>query len=234
MSWYKIPVLLVVATANHISLSDQKIAKLRSKSSFIAYSVVALKAFFWTLTVCEVTLIWSVNHLRSPIAHRILVIIVHPWANFPPKPRVSLPFIIVWSITLLSLATYLVSKSYYRRIRQSFASPDQVRDVTGERIQTTRRVLLGSSPVMAVGSTLCYVLPGSFPYECWVWRIRFGGTLFCFMGVSSVVFWLAMIVWRCVRSRRGGAKAPEPVGEASSSDTSPEETTEVLAMENLD
>lgn len=191
------------------------------------------KAFFWTLTVCEVTLIWSVNHLRSPIAHRVLVIIVHPWANFPPKPHVSLPFTIVWSVTLLSFAMYLTSESYYRRIRQSFASPDQVRDGAGERVQTTRRVLLGSSPVMAIGSTLCYVLPGSFPYECWVWRMRFGGTVFCFMEVSSVAFWLAMTVWGCARSRRGGVKASGPVEEASS-DTGPEETMEVLAMENLD
>lgn len=43
MWWYKIPVLLVVATANHTSLSDQKITKLRSSSSFIAYFVLAFK-----------------------------------------------------------------------------------------------------------------------------------------------------------------------------------------------
>jgi len=185
MWWYKIPVLLVVATTNHISLSDQKISKLRLRSFFIAYLLFGFKAFFWTLTLCEVTLIWSVNHLRSPIAHRILVTIVHPWANFPPKPHVSLPFAVVWSMTLLSLTVHLRSKSHYRRIRQSSASPgDQPRNdiVSGRRTQTVRRLLLGSSPAMAIGSTLCYVLPGSFPYECWVWRMRFGGTFFLFHG----------------------------------------------------
>lgn len=89
---------------------------------------------------------------------------------------------------------------------------------------------------MAIGSTLCYVLPGSFPYECWVWRMRFGGTLFCFMAVSYVVFWLVMVVWRCVRSRRrgGGRIVSEPVEAVASSDTSLEEGTEALMMENLD
>jgi len=223
MWWYKIPALLLVAATNHISLSDQKITKLRSRSSFIACFVFAFKAFFWTLTVCEVALVWSVSHLRSPIAHRILVIIVHRCADFPPNPHISLPFAIVWSITLLSLTIHLTFKSYYQRIRKSPASIDhQVRNASGGRARTTRRILFGSSPVMAIGSTLCYALPGSFPYECWVWRMRFGGPLFCLMEVSSIVFWLVMIVWRCVRSRRGGVVLGR--GERrTSSDTSLEE-----------
>lgn len=191
------------------------------------------KAFFWILTACEVTLIWSINHLRSPLAHRILVIIVHPLANFPPDPHVSLPFAIVWSITLLTLTTHLTFKSYYRRVRQSPAPINhQVRNASGSRVRTTRRILLSSSPVMAIGSTICYALPGSFPYECWVWRMRFGGALFCLMEVASVVFWLVMIVWRCVRSRRGGVVS-EWVERRTSSDTSLEECEEGLVMENL-
>lgn len=203
----------------------------RAILSIRKFTVEAPKAFFWTLTACEVALIWSVNHLRSPIAHRILVVLVHPWANFPPKPHISLPFAIVWSISLLSLAVHLGFKSYYRRrIRQS--SPSTDRDASGRRIQIARRILLGSSPVMAIGSTLCYVLPGSFPYECWVWRMRFGGTLFCFMEVTHLAFWLVMTVWRCVRSRRGGGRTVrEPVEGMASSDTSLEEGTELLAME---
>lgn len=194
------------------------------------------KAFFWTLTACEVALIWSVNHLRSPIAHRILVLIVHPWANFPPNPHVSLSFAVVWSMTLLSLTVHLRFKSNYRRIRcQSSGDATsldrrQVRDAAGlKRLQTTRRILLGSSPVVAIGSTLCFLLPGSFPYECWVWRMRFGGTVFCFMQVSYLAFWLVMVVWRCVRSRRGGGGGGTVSGgsveEVVSSESSPEEDT---------
>jgi hypothetical protein len=182
--------------------------------------------------VCEVALIWSVNHLRSPIAHRILVIVVHPWANFPPDPRISLPFAIVVAITLLFLTVHLAFKSYYQRIRHSSASLDRVRQVSGRQIQISRRILLGS-PAMAIGSRISYILPGSFPYECWVWRMRFGGTVFCFMEVSNVVFWLVMIIWRCVRSRRGGGMVPGPVEAVSSSGTAPEEGTEVLVMEAL-
>jgi len=232
MWWYKVPVLLAVATTNHISLSDQKIAKLRSRSLLVACLLLAFRAFFWTLTACEVALIWSVNHLRSPIAHKILVIIVHPWANFPPNPRISRPFAIYWLSSLLFLAIHLIFKSYYRRIRQPSPSFDQVRHVSERRTQITRRILYSSSPAMAIGSTLCYVPPGSFAYECWVWRMRFGGTLFCFMGVSYVVFWLVVVVWRCVRSGHGGRTASEPV--VASSDTSPEEDTETLGTENLD
>ena len=40
MWWYKIPVLLVVAAANHISLSDQR-AKFQSRSFFIPYLLLA-------------------------------------------------------------------------------------------------------------------------------------------------------------------------------------------------
>jgi len=59
--------------------------------------------------------------------------------------------------------------------------------------------------------------------------------LFCFMGVSYVMFWLAMVVWRCVRSRRGGWAVSEPVEGISSADTSLEvEGTEILVMERLD
>jgi len=194
-----------------------------------------LKGFFWTLTACEVTLIWAVNHLRSPMAHRILVIIVHPWANFPPKPHISLPFAIGWSISLLSLTVHLIFKSYYRRIHQSSTSLGQGHHhVSRRRIQITRRVVHGSNPVMAIGSTFCYIAPGSFAYECWVWRMRFGGTLFCLMGVSYVVFWLVMIIWKCVRSRRGSGAVSEPVEGIYSSDASLEGGTEILVVERLD
>ena len=202
------------------------------------FTAEVLKAFFWTLTACEVTLIWSVNHLRSPIAHRILVILVHPWANFPPDLHISLPFAIVWSITLLSLIVHLRFKSHYRRIRRPSASINQSvrRDVSGKQIQTARRILLGSSPAVAFGSTLCYVLPGSFPYECWVWRMRFGGTIFCFLEVSYVAFWLVMVVWRCVRSRRGGGgeTVSEPMMSVELEGVASSSGAEVLVMESLD
>jgi len=235
MWWWKIPVLLVVATANQLSLSDQRIARLRSRWSFVGWFVFASKAFFWTLTAFEVTLIWSVNHLRSPIAHRFLVFIVHPCANFPPNLHTSLPFAVVWSITLLSLATSLTSESYYRRVRQSAASSidHQVRNASGGSVLTARRILLGSSPVMAIGSTMCYVLPGSFPYECWVWRMRLGGPLFCFMELASVVFWVVVIVWRWVQSRRGGVGLGR-VEESACSDISLEECAEVQVVESDD
>jgi hypothetical protein len=193
-----------------------------------------LKVFFWTLTACEVSLIWSVNHLRSPAAHRILAIIVHPWANFPPKPRISLLFAIGWSISLLSLTIHLTLKSHYRRIRQSYASLEQGHHVSMKRIKVTRRIVHGSNPVMAIGSTSCNIIPGSFAYECWVWRMRFGGTLFCLMGVSYVVFWLVMVIRRCVRSQRGGRTVSEPVEGTSSPETSLEENTETPAMERPD
>jgi len=188
------------------------------------------KAFFWTLTACEVSLIWSVNHLRSPTAHRILGIIVHPWANFPPKPHISLPFAIGWSISLLSLTIHLTFRSRYRRVRQSYTSLEQSHHVSRERIKVTRRIMHNSNPVMAIGSASCNMVPGSFAYECWVWRMRFGGTLFCLLGVFYVVFWLAMVIRRRVRSQRGGGTVLEPVEETSSPDTdtmSPEEYTEV-------
>lgn len=43
MWWYKIPALLVVAATSHISLSNQKLAKLRLKSSFVAYWLFAFR-----------------------------------------------------------------------------------------------------------------------------------------------------------------------------------------------
>ena len=193
-----------------------------------------LKAFFWTLTACEVSLIWSVNHLRSPTAHRILGIIVHPWANFPPKPHISLLFSIGWSISFLSLTIHLIFRSRYRRIRQSYASLEQGHHVSRGRIKVTRRIVHGSNPVMAFGSTSCNIVPGSFAYECWVWRMRFGGTLFCLMGVSYVVFWLVMVVWRCVRSQRGARTVSEPMEGTSSPEASLEGNTEILVVERLD
>lgn len=193
-----------------------------------------LKAFFWTLTACEVSLIWSVNHLRSPTAHRILGIIVHPWANFPPKPRISLLFAIGWSISLLSLTIHLIFRSRYRRVRQSYTSLEQSHHVSRKRIKVTRRIMHGSNPFMAIGSASCNIVPGSFAYECWVWRMRFGGTLFCLLGVFYLVFWLVMVIRRCVRSQRGGGTVLEPVEGTSSPDTmSPEEDTELLVMERL-
>jgi hypothetical protein len=99
-------------------------------------------------------------------------------------------------------------------------------------MQAARKILLGSSPVVAIGSTLCYVLPGSFPYECWVWRMGFGGTIFCFMQVSYVAFWLVMVVWRCVRSRRGGGgMVSEGVVVVASSDASLKEGTEEVSID---
>ena len=177
-------------------------------------------------------LIWSTNHLRSPIAHRFLVILVHPWANFPPKLHLSLPLAIVWSTTLLSLAVHLACKSYYRRIRQSSASPDQVRRVSGKLV-ITRRALLGSSPAMGIGTTLCHVLPGSFAYECWVWRMRFGGILFCLMGISHLGFWLGVVVWRCARSRRRhGAPVLDVEGIGSSETSLEEDVVELPVIES--
>ena len=149
MWWYKIPVLLIVATANHISLSDQTITKLRSRSLFATYLLPAfevcpsdpsvcglgssrrrtLKGCFWALTACEVVLIWSVNHLRSSVAHRILVVLVHPLANFPPNPRITLPFYIGLPMSILSLAVHLAFNSHQQRIRQSSASPDLVSSI---------------------------------------------------------------------------------------------------------
>lgn len=192
--------------------------------------------------MCELALIWSVGHLRSPNAHRILAILVHPYANFPPKPHVSLPLATAWLITLLSLTVHLTFRSRYRRIRrQPPPAIDPVPDVSRWRVQATRRIILSSSPAMAICSTLCYVLPGSFPYECWVWRMSFGGTLFCLIGVSYVVFWMMMLVWRCVRSRRGGNGGGGGTGlklveESASSDSSLEEgtETEVFAVDSLD
>jgi len=63
--------------------------------------------------------------------------------------------------------------------------------------------------------------------------MRFGGTVFCFMELSNVAFWLVMIIWRCVRSRRGGGTALGPVEAASSSRAALGEGTEVLVMETL-
>lgn len=189
-----------------------------------------LKAFFWTLTACEVSLIWSVNHLRSSTAHRILGIIVHPWANFSPKPHISLLFAIGSSVSLISLTIHLMFRSHYRRIRQSYISLEQGHHVSRERIKVTRRIVHGSNPVMAIGSTSCNIVPGSFAYECWVWQMRFGGTLFCLMGASYVVFWLVMVTWRCVRSQRGGGTVSEHVEGNSSPNTSLEEDTETLVM----
>jgi len=235
MWWYKIPVLLVVAITNHISLSDQKVTKLRSRSVFIACLVFAFRAFFWALTVCEVALIWSTNHLRSPIAHRILVVLVHPWANFPPKHRISQLFTVGWSISLLSLTIYLTCKSYYQRIRQSSAPPDDANYDSQKWIPIVRRAVHGSSPVMAFGSAACYIVPGSFAYECWVWQLRFWGTIFCFMEVSFVTFWLVMVIWRCLRSCRSGRTVSEVMdGVSAFSDTIPEERIELLAMERGD
>ncbi|KAF9645794.1 hypothetical protein BDM02DRAFT_3181176 [Thelephora ganbajun] len=238
MWWYKIPVLLAVATTNQVSLSDWKVTELQSRSPFVAYSLFAFRGFFWTLTACEVALIWSASHLSSPVAHRILGTIVHPWANFPPKPRISLPFTIGWSIAIISLVIHLLLGRYYRSNRQSSISLGQVSHVSRKRIQDTRRAVRDSNPVMAIGSTSCYILPGSFAYECWVWRMRFGGTFFCLMGVSYVVFWLAVVAWRCVRSRRGSGAISEPVEGVASSDTDLEEdsedTIDVLIVERFD
>ena len=248
MWWYKIPVLLIVATANHISLSDQTITKLRSRSLFATYLLPAfevcpsdpsvcglgssrrrtLKGCFWALTACEVVLIWSVNHLRSSVAHRILVVLVHPLANFPPNPRITLPFYIGLPMSILSLAVHLAFNSHHQRIRQSSASPDQVRDVSRRRIQITRRRLfLGTTNITAraIGPTLCFVGPGSFVNECWVWRMRFWGTLLCLIGAAYVVFWL-VVIWRFVGAQYGG--------EIVSPNTSPEGSTEVLVMERVD
>ena len=63
--------------------------------------------------------------------------------------------------------------------------------------------------------------------------MRFGGTLFCLMGISYVTFWLLMVIWRCVRSRRGGGTVSEPMEGTSSSSTSLEEGRETLVMEDL-
>ena len=246
MWWYKIPVLLIVATASHISLSDRRITKLGPRSSFTAFLLLAfevcpsdlsvrgcrslrrgtLKGSFWALTACEVALIWSVNHLRSPVAHRILVVLIHPLANFPPNPRITLPFSVGLSISILSLAIRLVFNSHHRRISKSPATLDQARDVPRRRIQITRRVFLGGNiSAMAIGPTLCYVGPGSFVYECWVWRMKFWGTFLCLIGVAHVVFWL-VVIWRFVVSQRGSGTA--------SPDTGLEGNTEVLVMERVD
>ena len=193
-----------------------------------AYARIFSKACFWTLTACEVVLIWSVSHLRSPVAHRFLVFLVHPFANFPPNLRISLPFAVSWSISTLSLAIHFVLNSYHRRTRQSSTSPNPnpVHHVPKRRIQTTRRVVHGSNVVMAIGSTSCFVGPGSFAYECLVWRLRFGGTLLCFMGVLYVVFWLVVVCQRCVGSQDDGRMVSEPVEEVPSSDASLEEGAE--------
>jgi len=220
MWWYKIPVLLTVATASHISLSDKHITKLRARSLFTAYLPPAFEGCLWTLTVCEVALIWSVNNLRSPVAHRILVFLVHPWANFPPNLRISLPFSIGWSISIFSLAIHLIFNSHHQRARQSSAPLDQVRDVSRRRSQITRPVFL--IPAMAIGSTLCFVGPGSFVNECRVWRVRFWGTVLCLIGVIYVVFWL-VVIWRFAGAQDGGGTV--------SPDTRLEGSTEVLVME---
>jgi len=245
MWWYKIPVLLIVATTNHVSLSHKNITKLRSRSLFAAYLLFTFevrpstlfvcgcgssrrgtpKGCFWALTVCEVVLIWSVSHLRSPVAHRILVVLVHPFANFPPNPRITLSFSFGLSITILSLVIHLVSKSHHRRIRPSSASLDQVRDVSMRRIQITRPVFLGNIAAKAIGPTLCFIGPGSFVDECRVWRMMFWGTLLCLIGVTYVAFWL-VVIWRFVGSRHGS-------GTVSPS-TSPEGSMEVLVMERVD
>ena len=198
-------------------------------------SVSLFKACFWTLTACEVALIWSVNHLRSPVAQRILVFLVHPFANFPPKPHISLPFAFIWSISSLSLAIHLASKSYYRRIRQLSVPHGSVRHVSRRQVRTARRVVHASNIFMAIGSTLCYVGPGSFTNECWVWRMRFGGTLLCLMGVFYFVFWL-VVIWRSMRSRRDEAGVSEHIEGVGSSDTSLEleEGTEMLVLGGAD
>jgi len=243
MWWYKIPVLLILATTSHISLFDQSITKLGPRSTFIACLLLAFKVCpldlsicgcrslrrgtpkgcFWALTACEVALIWSINHLRSPVAHRILVALVHPFANFPPNPRATLQFSFGLSISILSLSIRLVFNSHHRRTRQSL---DQARDVPRRRIQITHRVFLGGNiTAMAIGPTLCYVGPGSFVYECWVWRTMFWGTFLCLIGVAYVVFWL-VVIWRFVVSQHGSGIA--------SADTNLEGNTEVLVMERID
>lgn len=191
------------------------------------------KACFWTLTACEVALIWSIDHLRSPVAHRILIFLVHPFANFPPDLRISRQFAIGWSISLISLTVYLVFNSYYRRVRQSSASLDPLHHVSKRRAQTARRVVHGSNTIMAIGSTVCYIGPGSFAKECWAWRIRFGGTLLCLMGVSYVLFWM-VVIWRYVGSLRDGRVVSELEEEAGSSDTSPEGSMELLVIDRAD
>jgi len=240
MWWYKIPVLLIVTTASHISLSGQNITNFRSRSSLAAYLLFAfevcpsglsargcgslrrrtLKGCFWALTACEVALIWSVNHLRSPVAHRILVVLVHPIANFPPNPRITQPFSIGLSISIVSLAIHLV----FLRIHQSpAASLDMVPNVFRRRIQILRRVFLGGNmTAVAIGPTFCYLGRGSFASECWVWRMKFWGTLLCLIGVTYVVFWV-VVVWRLVGSQHGGGFV-----------SSDERSAEVLVMERID
>ena len=184
------------------------------------------KGCFWALTACEVALIWSVNHLGSPVAHRILVVLVHPFANFPPNPRTTPPFSVGLSISILSFVIRLVFNSHHRRTRQSAASLDQARDVSRWRIQITPRVFLGSNiTAMAVGPTLCYVGPGSFVNECWVWRTKFWGTSLCLIGVAYMVFWL-VVIWRFVVLQNGSGIA--------SSDTGLDGRTEVLVTERVD
>lgn len=64
--------------------------------------------------------------------------------------------------------------------------------------------------------------------------MKFGGTVFCFMGVSYFAFWLVMVIWRCVRSRRGDRIVSwEPVDGVASSDTGLEGDPEILAMERV-
>jgi len=185
-----------------------------------------LKGCVWALTVCEVALIWSVNHLRSPVAHRILVVLLHPPANFPPNPRITRLFSVGLSISVLSLAIRLVFNSHHRRIRPSSASLDPARDVSRWRIQITRRVFVGGNiTAMTIGPTLCYVGPGSFVNECWVWRMKFWGAFLCLVGAAYAVFWL-VVIWRFVALRHGSG--------TTTSDTSLEGSTEVLVMERVD
>ena len=250
MWWYKIPALLIVAITNHISLSNQKITHPRSRTLYrvllLAFEVCpsglsahgcgglrvtsgTLKAGFWTLTACEIALIWSVNHLRSPVAHRILVRLTDPSANFPPNPRISLPFAIGWCTSTFSLAIHIISNSYHQRVLRSSPSPHYV---STRRIQIAGLVVHGSNAVMAVGSVVCYIGPGSFASECWVWRKKFWGTFLCLMGVSYAVFWL-VVIWRLVRSQHS-LTVSEPMEGVASSDGGLGGNTEILVMDRVD
>ncbi|TFY77545.1 hypothetical protein EWM64_g6467 [Hericium alpestre] len=184
MSLLKVPLLLVSSVGVHIALtspnppaSSSEVSKVQDRwgKLWIKWGPASIKALYWILSLCEVTIICIQSNPSLPYTPHIFAALVHPsTSSSSHSPTITAPFMAGWALITSAAVLRLVC---YRTLGRFFTFELSLRDkhklVTGGPYAWVRHPSYTGGVLTFAGYLVCVWGPGSWLHECgWLSTVR--------------------------------------------------------------